>query len=240
MIGWVEGRLAEKTPESVLVDVNGVGYDVRIPISTFLELPDEGKTVRIRIHTHVREDQLQLFGFLSEEERSCFRLLLGISGVGPRLALAVLSGLPVSQLVLALREGNLTALRGIPGVGNKTAERILMELRDKVGRLEDVALDHRQALHDVADQVRVRGGVEEHYSGLAGLVQEIACQVRAEEAGASGDHDGQDGVLLPRMRTSATIIRGHPRCQTAIARRLTSPTAMGTIAVLVEEAGRST
>ena len=138
MIGWVEGRLAEKTPEGVLVDVNGVGYDVLIPISTFLELPDEGKTVRFRIHTHVREDQFQLFGFLSEEERSCFRLLLGISGVGPRLALAVLSGLPVSQLVLALREGNVTALRGIPGVGNKTAERILMELRDKVGRLEDV------------------------------------------------------------------------------------------------------
>ena len=124
MIGWVEGRLAEKTPEGVLVDVNGVGYDVRIPLSTFLELPDEGKTVRFRIHTHVREDQFQLFGFLSEEERSCFRLLLGISGVGPRLALAVLSGLPVSQLVLALREGNVTALRGIPGVGNKTAERI--------------------------------------------------------------------------------------------------------------------
>jgi Holliday junction DNA helicase RuvA len=138
MIGWVEGRLAEKTPEGVLVDVNGVGYDVLIPISTFLELPDEGKTVRFRIHTHVREDRFQLFGFLSEEERSCFRLLLGISGVGPRLALAVLSGLPVTQLVLALREGNVTALRGIPGVGNKTAERILMELRDKVGRLEDV------------------------------------------------------------------------------------------------------
>jgi Holliday junction DNA helicase RuvA len=95
MIGRLEGKLAEKTPEAVLVDANGVGYDVRIPLSTFLELPDEGKIVRFRVHTYVREDQLQLFGFLSEQERSLFRLFLSVSGVGPRLALALLSGLPV-------------------------------------------------------------------------------------------------------------------------------------------------
>jgi len=136
MIGWLEGRLAEKTPEGVVVDVNGVGYDVRIPLSTFLELPDEGKTVRFRIHTYVREDQLRLFGFLSGQERGLFRLFLGVSGVGPRLALAVLSGLPVRRVIHAIRQGDLTALRGIPGVGTKTAERILVELRDKVGRLE--------------------------------------------------------------------------------------------------------
>ena len=136
MIGRLEGKLAEKTPEAVLVDANGVGYDVRIPLSTFLELPDEGKIVRFRVHTYVREDQLQLFGFLSEQERSLFRLFLSVSGVGPRLALALLSGLPVARVVQAIRQGDLAALRGIPGVGNKTAERILVELRDKVGRLE--------------------------------------------------------------------------------------------------------
>ncbi len=136
MIGRLEGKLAEKTPEAVLVDANGVGYDVRIPLSTFLELPDEGKIVRFRVHTYVREDQLQLFGFLSEQERSLFRLFLSVSGVGPRLALALLSGLPVPRVVQAIRQGDLAALRGIPGVGNKTAERILVELRDKVGRLE--------------------------------------------------------------------------------------------------------
>ena len=136
MIGRLEGKLAEKTPEAVLVDANGRGYDVRIPLSTFLELPDEGKIVRFRVHTYVREDQLQLFGFLSEQERSLFRLFLSVSGVGPRLALALLSGLPVARVVQAIRQGDLAALRGIPGVGNKTAERILVELRDKVGRLE--------------------------------------------------------------------------------------------------------
>ena len=140
MIGRLEGKLAEKTPEGVLVDANGVGYDVRIPLSTFLELPDEGKIVRFRVHTYVREDQLQLFGFLSEQERSLFRLFLSVSGVGPRLALALLSGLPVARVVQAIRQGDLAALRGIPGVGNKTAERILVELRDKVGRLEGVEL----------------------------------------------------------------------------------------------------
>lgn len=140
MIGRLEGKLAEKTPEGVLVDANGVGYDVRIPLSTFLELPDEGKIVRFRVHTYVREDQLQLFGFLSEQERSLFRLFLSVSGVGPRLALALLSGLPVPRVVQAIRHGDLAALRGIPGVGNKTAERILVELRDKVGRLEGVEL----------------------------------------------------------------------------------------------------
>jgi Holliday junction DNA helicase RuvA len=140
MIGRLEGKLAEKTPEAVLVDANGVGYDVRIPLSTFLELPDEGKIVRFRVHTYVREDQLQLFGFLSEQERSLFRLFLSVSGVGPRLALALLSGLPVPRVVQAIRQGDLATLRGIPGVGNKTAERILVELRDKVGRLEGVEL----------------------------------------------------------------------------------------------------
>ncbi len=138
MIGRLEGKLAEKTPEAVLVDANGVGYDVRIPLSTFLELPDEGKIVRFCVHTYVREDQLQLFGFLSEQERSLFRLFLSVSGVGPRLALALLSGLPVPRVVQAIRQRDLAALRGIPGVGSKTAERILVELRDKVGRLEGV------------------------------------------------------------------------------------------------------
>ena len=140
MIGRLEGKLAEKTPEAVLVDANGVGYDVRIPLSTFLELPDEGKIVRFRVHTYVREDQLQLFGFLSEQERSLFRLFLSVSGVGPRLALALLSGLPVPRVVRAIRERDLAALRSIPGVGNKTAERILVDLRDKVGRLVGVEL----------------------------------------------------------------------------------------------------
>jgi Holliday junction DNA helicase RuvA len=132
LIASLEGVLAHKSPDAVVLDVHGVGYDVRVPLSTFFELPDEGKTVRLRVHTHVREDAFLLFGFLSELERSLFRLLLGASGVGPKLALAILSGLPVPKLVAALRTGDLAALVGIPGVGKKTAERMIVELRDRV------------------------------------------------------------------------------------------------------------
>ncbi len=136
MIARLAGTLREKTPEVVVLDVGGVGYEVRVPLSTFLELPDEGKTVRLRVYTHVREDALQLYGFRTNAERAAFRLLLGISGVGPRLALAILSGIPVARLVAAVRDGDLGALRGVPGVGNKTAQRILVELKDKVERID--------------------------------------------------------------------------------------------------------
>src|SRR5262245_10737456 len=138
MIARVEGVLAEKSPESVVLDVHGVGYELRVPLSTFFDLPDEGKTVRLRVHTHVREDAFQLFGFGTELERALFRLLLGASGVGPKLALAILSGLPIDKLIAALRSGNLAALVGIPGVGKKTAERIVVELRDRVTALEAI------------------------------------------------------------------------------------------------------
>jgi len=136
VIGRLAGVLAEKRPEAVVIDVGGVGYEVRVPLSTFLELPDEGKNLRLRIHTHVREDALQLYGFLTDLERAMFKLLLGISGVGPRLALAVLSGLPATRLVQAVRAQDAAALRGIPGVGAKTAERILIDLRGRVDGVE--------------------------------------------------------------------------------------------------------
>ncbi len=141
MIGRLEGLLIEKAPEAVVLDVAGVGYEVRVPLSTFFELPDEGKTVSLRVHTHVREDVLQLYGFGTEEERTSFRLLIGISGVGPRMALAILSGLRVERLLQAIRARDLAALRGVPGVGPKTAERILVDLHDKVGELESVSGD---------------------------------------------------------------------------------------------------
>ena len=139
MIARLEGRLAEKSPGRLVLDVNGVGYEVDIPLSTFLELPDEGKDVRLRVYTHVREEALQLFGFWSEPERVGFRLLIGISGVGPRLALAILSGVPIERFVHAVQGGDLAALRSIPGVGPKTAQRILVELRDKLDAFEPSA-----------------------------------------------------------------------------------------------------
>ena len=136
MIARLEGRLAEKGPERVVLDVGGVGYEVLVPLSTFLELPDEGKTVQLRVHTYVREDSLRLYGFLRDEERSAFGILLSINGVGPRLALAILSGLPVPRLVRAVRSEDVAAFGGVPGVGVKKARRLVVELRDRVDALE--------------------------------------------------------------------------------------------------------
>ena len=150
MIGRLAGKLQEKRPEGIVLDVGGVGYDVRVPLSTFLELPDEGKTLALWIHTYVREDALHLYGFLTREERAAFVLLLGISGVGPRVALALLSGLPVARFVQAIRRGDLAALRGVPGVGTKTAERILVDLRDKVDRLEGLPEEEDDGVEDAA------------------------------------------------------------------------------------------
>ncbi|MFQ5697801.1 MAG: Holliday junction branch migration protein RuvA [Myxococcota bacterium] len=135
MIARLEGRLAEKRPERLTLDVGGVGYEVRVPLSTFLELPDEGKTLRLRIHTYLRQDQLLLYGFGTEAERTAFELLLQTSGVGPRLALAILSGLSVAALANAIRRDEFRSLLQIPGVGRKTAERICIDLRDKVDAL---------------------------------------------------------------------------------------------------------
>jgi len=132
MIGRLTGRLASKAPDHVLLDVGGVGYFVHIPLSTFYELPDAESPASLWIHTHVREDALSLYGFLTERERSLFLLLMGVAGIGPRVALTVLSGIPPAELVAALRSQDVRRLVAIPGVGKKTAERMVLELAEKV------------------------------------------------------------------------------------------------------------
>jgi Holliday junction DNA helicase RuvA len=132
MIAVLRGVLAEKHPNQAIVDVAGVGYDVTIPISTYASLPDAGSEVRLRIHTHVREDSLALYGFLSQDEKNLFEKLIGVSGIGPSLAIKVLSGLAAAELITAIRKGELERLVRIPGVGKKTAERMVLELRDKL------------------------------------------------------------------------------------------------------------
>ena len=126
--------MIERTPTRVVIDVGGVGYEALIPLSTFSRLPDEGKTVALRIHTHVREDALQLFGFATELERAAFGLLLHASRVGPKLAQTILSGIDAAALVRAIQRGDVATLRSVPGVGAKLAERIVVELRDRVAR----------------------------------------------------------------------------------------------------------
>lgn len=132
MIGALTGRIVDKQPERLLVDVQGVGYQLHVPLSTFYELGEPGSTVTLRVHTHVREEALALFGFATALELQVFERLISISGVGPRLALAVLSGIEPPDLVRAVMQGDVSRLTRIPGVGKKTAERIGLELKDRL------------------------------------------------------------------------------------------------------------
>lgn len=132
MIGQLRGRLSDKRPNQVLVDVGGVGYLVQVPLSTYAALSELHTEVTLLIHTHVREDALALYGFLSSREKHFFEMLISASGVGPSLALKILSGMSVEELVPAIRAGDLARLTRIPGVGRKTAERMVVELKDKL------------------------------------------------------------------------------------------------------------
>lgn len=135
MIGRLVGRLASKATDHVILDVGGVGYFVQIPLSTFYELPEEESPASLWIHTYVREDALALYGFLTERERALFLMLIGVAGIGPRVALTVLSGMPPADLIEALRGADVKRLMAVPGVGKKTAERMVLELAEKANRL---------------------------------------------------------------------------------------------------------
>lgn len=132
MIGSLRGVLRRKAPEGLLVDVNGVGYVVRVPLSTFYELPDSGESVLLRIHTYVRDDAIELYGFGTAAEQALFESLIGVAGVGPKLAVTILSGMESDMLVRAIADRDIVRLTSIPGVGKKTAERLALELEDKV------------------------------------------------------------------------------------------------------------
>ena len=136
MIAFLRGRVLNKQPTRVIVDVGGVGYEVHVPLSTFYEVGDEGAEISLRIYTHVREETLQLFGFLTDLERQVFERLIGISGIGPKLAIAVLSGMDSREVIAAIQRADVARLTGIPGIGKKTAERIVLELKDRLAQLE--------------------------------------------------------------------------------------------------------
>jgi holliday junction DNA helicase RuvA len=135
MIASLTGRLAFKAPTYLILDVHGVGYEVYIPLSTYYGLPNLSESISLSVHTHVREDAIQLFGFLTLQEKDAFVLLTSVSGVGPKLALSVLSALPVSNLVSAIQSGDVEKLTMVPGIGNKSASRLVLELKDKIGKL---------------------------------------------------------------------------------------------------------
>jgi Holliday junction DNA helicase RuvA len=154
MIGFLRGRVLEKQPDLVIVDVQGVGYEVRVPLSTYYNVPEPGGEVALRIHTHVREETLQLYGFLTALERQLFERLIAISGIGPKMAVAALSGMEPSELVAAVQGADIARLTGIPGVGRKTAERIVLELKDRLGALVAPIGTERSAAASPADRLR--------------------------------------------------------------------------------------
>jgi Holliday junction DNA helicase RuvA len=140
VIASLRGRISEKHPNRIVIDVNGVGYDVYVPLSTFYGLGEPGSDIFVRIHTHVREDALLLYGFATLLEQELFERLIGVSGIGPKVALAVLSGIEPQELIRAIERGDLARLTAIPGVGKKTSERIVLELKDRLPRSHVVAV----------------------------------------------------------------------------------------------------
>jgi Holliday junction DNA helicase RuvA len=152
MIAFLRGLLHEKHPNQVIVDVGGVGYDLTIPVSTFSTLPEVGGEVRLRVHTHVREDALSLFGFHSADEKALFEKLISVSGIGPKLAVTVLSGLAAQDLIAAIRNNDLQTLVRVPGIGKKTAERIVLELREKLDFAPSTTLARPKAASSPEDE----------------------------------------------------------------------------------------
>jgi Holliday junction DNA helicase RuvA len=197
VIAWVEGVLRERTPTRVVVDVRGVGYEIHVPLSTFAALPDEGKTVSLRIHTHAREGSLQLFGFATAEERTAFELLLRASRVGPRLAQTVLSGIAPAALLDAIRSGNPASLRAVPGVGPKMADRILVELRDRADELAAALAD------DGTGAPALRPGEEARVQALSALQNLGYPKAQAERIlDDAGEELGEEGSVEAYVRAA--------------------------------------
>jgi len=141
MIAHLSGTLLSKQATTVIVDVSGVGYEVNIPLSTFYDLEDLGSTVQLRIYTHVREDAIQLFGFKTARERELFLKIISVTGIGPKLGITLLSGMSADEMIASIRTNNLARLTLIPGVGRKTAERLILELREKIADLSSAQLE---------------------------------------------------------------------------------------------------
>jgi holliday junction DNA helicase RuvA len=196
MIALLRGTLVEKHPNRAILEVGGVGYDITIPISTFSALPETGKQALLQIHTHVREDILALYGFLTQDEKNLFEKLIGVSGIGPGLAVKILSGMAATDLLTAIRRNELDRLVRIPGVGQKTAERMVLELRDK--------LPAPAAAEGVAPAPRMSPLDEDVFSALSNLgCARPAAEAAVRKARASGIPD----EFEPLFRKALELVR---------------------------------
>jgi holliday junction DNA helicase RuvA len=204
MIAHLSGTLLSKQATSVILDVAGVGYEVSIPLSTFYELEDPGSTVQLRIYTHVREDALQLYGFKTARERELFLRLISVSGIGPKLGITLLSGMSAEEMITSIRNNNLAKLTLIPGVGRKTAERLVMELRDKVASLaagvdEDPGVTAEAASAPTEDSMRA-----DALSALLNLgYQRNAAEKAVSAALGENDEVSVESILRASLRKLA-------------------------------------
>ena len=200
MIAFLRGTLLEKHPNQAVVETGGVGYDVQIPVSTFSALGETGSEVKLRIHTHVREDALSLFGFATADEKTVFERLISVSGIGPSLAIKVLSGLATGDLIAAIRGGAVDHLVRIPGVGKKTAERMVLELKDKMEGLGGGA-----QLGRAEKPVSTMSSLEQD---VLSALQNLGCQRAAAEAAVRKARAG--GVpeeFEPLFRRALELVR---------------------------------
>ena len=200
MIAHLKGSIFEKHPNQVILEAAGVGYDVQIPISTYMLLGEVGDSAALRIHTYVREDAIVLFGFSTAEEKSLFERLISVSGIGPKLAITVLSGLAVRDLVAAIRTNDVVRLVRIPGVGKKTAERIVLELKDKVAAVEAEGSSQPAPAagspFDVLDR------------DVLSALQNLGCsRAAAEEALSKAKEKGTEAAFEPLFRTAMALVR---------------------------------
>jgi len=196
MIALLRGTLLEKHPNQAIVEAGGVGYDLTIPVSTFTALPEVGQEVRLRVHTHVREDALALFGFVSQNEKTLFEKLTSVSGIGPTLAIKILSGLNAPDLIAAIRNAALEQLVRIPGVGKKTAERIVLELRDKLLLVSAPEGTSPQPAFDVIEN-----------DVLSALLNLGCARPAAENAVRKAKSAGGDSKFEPLFRRSLEFVR---------------------------------
>jgi holliday junction DNA helicase RuvA len=199
MIAFLRGRVLDKQPNRLVIDVNGVGYELYVPLSTYYDIGDVGTEIVLRVHTHVREDALQLYGFLTTLEQQLFERLIAINGIGPKLAVSVLSGIDSNELVTSIQRADVARLTRIPGIGKKTAERIVLELKD---RLADVA---RPAAGDGTAPPPVDHAREDLVSALENLgyhrpLAEKAVDAVRARAGSAPFEDALKGALRELMR----------------------------------------
>ncbi|MBA2621386.1 MAG: Holliday junction branch migration protein RuvA [Acidobacteria bacterium] len=203
MIAYLSGKLVEKEANSVIVETNGVGYEVMIPLSTFYDLGEVDEQVSLRIFTYVREDAFQLFGFKTVRERELFLLLISVSGIGPKSAITALSGMSADEIIGAIRQNNLARLNSIPGVGRKTAERLVIELRDKIAKLSAVSSAEMRAEGVVSQQASEGDVYEDALSALVNLGYQRAA---AEKSLKQAMQDGTEMSVQKLLRRSLQLL----------------------------------